>query len=216
MHEFIELKSGWIIRKPIGLELWRYRFEPVTIGLLIAGGALTAKSQIEQGRAARQAGRDQEAIANRNALLAERQAEAEQQAAVEAAKQQERRGRALKGIQRAAIAKAGVAARGTPLSVLVETAENLEADRLNILREGAISAAQRKSQAGIIRAQGAAAKARGKAAGRAANLAAAGTILTTIGTAGLVGSRGGKGKQMVIENPHGLPSGKGLRPPGWR
>ena len=153
--------------------------------LLIAGGALTAKGQIEQGRAARQAGRDQEAIANRNALLAERQAEAEQQAAIEAAKQQRRRGEALKGAQRAAIAKSGVLARGTPLAVIVETAENLEADRLNILREGAISAAQRKAQADILRFQGAAAKARGKATARASNLAAAGTILTTVGTVGV-------------------------------
>ena len=186
LHELIELKPGWVIRKPIGftwLDMARYRFDPITI-LLIAGGSLVAASQVQQGRAARQTGRTQEAIAQRNALLAERQAEAEQQAAVEAAKQQEREGKALKGRQRAAIAKAGVLSRGTPLSVLVETAENLEADRLTILREGAISAAQRRGQAGIFRAQGAAAKARGKAAGRAANLAAAGTILTTAGTVG--------------------------------
>ncbi len=155
--------------------------DPLTIGLIIAGGVLTAKGQIEQGRAARAAGETQQAIANRNAILAERQAEAEQQAAVEAARQQEREGKALKGRQRAAIAKSGVLARGTPLAVIVETAENLEADRLNILREGAISAAQRRGQAGVLRAQGEAAKARGKATARASKLAAVGTILTTTG-----------------------------------
>ena len=123
----------------------------------------------------------------------ERQAEAEQQAAIEEERRQEREGEAFKGRQRAAIAKTGVVGgRGTPLTVLVETAETLEAERLNILREGAISASQRKAQAGIIRAQGAAAKARGKAAGRAANLAAFGTILSTIGTVGLAGSQFGK------------------------
>ncbi len=153
--------------------------------LLIVGGALTAKSQIDRGRAERQAGRTQEAIAQRNALLAERQAEAEQQAAIAEARKQEREGEVLKGRQRAAFAKSGVLARGTPLAVLVETAETLEADRLTILREGAISAAQRRGQAGVLRAQGAAAKAKGKAAGRAANLAAAGTILTTVGTVGV-------------------------------
>ncbi len=161
-----------------------YHCELITIALIV-GGALTAKSQIEQGRAARAQGRTQEAIAQRNALLAERQAEAEQQAAIAAARKQEREGEVLKGRQRAAFAKAGVLARGTPLAVLVETAETLEADRLTILREGAISAAQRRGQAGVLRAQGAAAKARGKAAGRAANLAAAGTILTTVGTVGV-------------------------------
>jgi len=157
--------------------------EAVIIGMIIAGGVTTAVSQVQAGRAARAAGKTQEAIAQRNALLAERQAEAEQQAAVEAARRQEREGKALKGRQRAAIAKAGVQVRGTPLSVLVETAEILEAERLTILREGIISAEQRRAEAGIFRARGAAARARGVAAARAGTLAAAGTILTTVGTA---------------------------------
>lgn len=186
MHELIELKPGWVVRKPFWFtwsDMARCRFDPITIGFIVAG-SLTAISKVQEGRAARQAGDTQEQIAQRNALLAERQAEAEQQAAVEAAKKQEREGRALKGRQRAVIAKSGVAARGSPLAVLVETAENLEADRLTILREGAISAAQRRGQAGVFRAQGAAASARGRAASRAANLAATGTLLSTVGTVG--------------------------------
>lgn len=166
--------------------------DPITIALVV-GGALTAKSQIDQGRAAKQAGRDQQAINNRNALLAERQAEAEQQAAVAAARKQEKEGRALQGRQRAVIAKSGVQAIGTPLSVVVATAENLEADKLNILREGSISAAQRRGQADILRFQGAAAKKRGKAASRASKLAAAGTILTTVGVASIASSAGTTG-----------------------
>jgi hypothetical protein len=166
--------------------------DPITVGLIVAGGVLTAKGQIEQGRAARQAGKDQQAIAERNALLAERQAEAERQAAAAQAVQQQKEGRALKGRQKAAFAKSGVdITRGTPLSVLVETAENLEADRLTILREGAISASQRKGQADVLRAQGASAAARGKAASRASKLAAAGTLLTTAGTAGIAASESG-------------------------
>ncbi len=170
--------------------------DPITIALIV-GGSLTAASQIQQGRAARAQGRTQNEIAQRNALLAERQAEAEQQAAVAAARKQEREGKAFKGRQRAAIAKSGVLARGTPLSVIVETAENLEADRLTILREGAISASQRRGQADVLRFQGAAAKERGKAAGRAANLAAAGTILTTIGSVAKPKPPGSKFKSKV-------------------
>jgi hypothetical protein len=162
--------------------------EGITLGLIIAGGVMSTVSQVQQGRAARQAGRDQEAIAQRNALLAERQAEAEQQAAVAAARKQEREGEALKAKQRAAIAKAGVLARGTPLSVIVETAETLEADRLTLLREGAISAAQRRGQADILRLQGAAAKRKGKAVGRATILSAIGTGLSTAGSVGLASS----------------------------
>lgn len=166
--------------------------DPITIGLIVAGGVLTAKGQIEQGRAARQAGADAQAIANRNALLAERQAEAEQQAAVATARKQEREGKALKSRQRAVIAKSGVLSLGSPLAVLVETAENLEADRLQILREGTISASQKRGEAGIFRLEGAAAKKKGKATSRASKLAAAGTILTTAG-AGYSKAGGTKG-----------------------
>ena len=187
MHELIELKLGWVIRKPIGftwLDMARCRFDPVTIALAVGGG-LQLLSTVKEGQAARRAGETQQAIAERNALLAERQAEAEQQAAVAEARRQEREGKALKGRQRAAIAKAGVVGgRGTPLALLVETVEVLEGERLNILREGAISASQRRQQAGILRVQGKAAKTRGRAAGRAATLAGAGTILTTVGGIG--------------------------------
>ncbi|MGR3292502.1 MAG: hypothetical protein ACUZ9M_00635 [Candidatus Scalindua sp.] len=187
LHEIIELKPGWAIRKPYWMtdfDMYKYRFDPITIGLIVAS-SFKAISTIQEGRAARAEGEAQAEIANRNALLAERQAEAEQQAAVAEAKRQEREGEALKGRQRAAIAKSGiVGGRGTPLTVLVETAETLEAERLTILREGAIGASQRRQQAGISRAQGAAAKARGKAASRASGLAAAGAILTSVGTVG--------------------------------
>lgn len=164
--------------------------DPITIALIV-GGSLGAVSQIQQGRAARQAGADADAIAERNALLAERQADAEVQAAAAEALKQERQGRALKGKQVAGFAKAGVLARGTPLAVLVETAENLEHDRLTILREGAISASQRRGEADILRLEGAAAKRRGRAIGRASNLAAAGTILSTVGTVGVSRSQRG-------------------------
>ena len=152
---------------------------------IIAGGAVTAVSQIQQGRAAREAGEAQAAIAARNALLAERQAEAEQAAALEAAKVQEAEGKKLLARQRALFAVSGVQIGiGTPLDVIVEQAEVLKAEELTILTEGAISAAQRRGQADIFRAQGSAAKARGRAASRAATLAAGGSILTTIGTVG--------------------------------
>ena len=187
LHKFTELKPGWFIRRPYwmtDMDMFHWRFDLIAIALAVSGG-LQVLSTVKQGQAARRAGETQEAIAQRDALLAERQAEAEQQAAVAEARKQEREGKALKGRQRAAIAKAGVVGgRGTPLALLVETAEVLEAERLTILREGAISASQRRQQAGILRVQGAAAAARGRAASRAATLSAAGTILSTVGTVG--------------------------------
>jgi hypothetical protein len=160
--------------------------DPITLAVVAVsvGGGLQAVSQIEQGRAARAQGEAQAAIAERNAQLAERQAEAERQAAAEEAKAQVREGEELQAKQRVLFAKGGVMAKGTPLSVIVDTAETLEADRLTILREGAISAAQRTGQAGVFRATGRSAKAKGRAAGRASTLAAGGTILSTVGRAG--------------------------------
>lgn len=165
--------------------------EPFVIPLLIAGTAVTAVSAIRQGKEARQQAEFQAAIAERNARLAERQAEAEQQAALETAKVQEREGRRLLARQRAGFAVAGVQiSRGTPLSVVVETAAELKAEELTILREGRISAAQRRGEADIFRLTGEAAKQRGRAAGRAATLAAAGSILTGISAVGI--ARSGK------------------------
>ncbi len=165
--------------------------DPVTLAIVAVsvGGGLQVLSQIQQGRAARETGKAQAAIAERNALLAERQAEAERQAAVAEAKIQREAGEELLARQRALFAKGGVELRGTPLAVVVDTAEKLEADRLTILRESAISAAQARGQADILRLQGRAAKARGGAAGRASVLAAGGTILSTIGQGAFMKSR---------------------------
>lgn len=166
--------------------------EALVIPAIIAGGAITAVSTIQQGRAAEQQGQAQAAIAARNALLAERQAEEQRVAAAAEALRQEREGKALKARQRAVFAKSGVELRGTPLSVIAETAQNLEADRLTILREGRIRAGTSQAQAGIFRAQGAAAKAKGRAARRGSILSAVGEGVGTAGQVGIAKSKGFK------------------------
>lgn len=165
--------------------------EALVIPALIAGTVVTSVSAIQQGRATREQARAQEAIAARNAELAERKAEAEQQAALEATKRQAREGKKFLARQRALFAVSRVdISRGTPLAVVVETAAELKAEELTILREGRISAAQRRSEADIFRLRGEAAKAKGKAAGRAATLAATGSILTGIGEVGVAKRKG--------------------------
>lgn len=190
IHEIVELKPGWFVRIPRGRRdmLWNCRFEPTTLLYLaiagaVTGGTLQAVSMRQQGRAAREAGKAQQAIAERNALLAERQAEAEKQAAVAEAKRQEEEGEELLARQIGLFAKGRVEMRGTPLAVVVDTAEKLEADRLTILREGAIRDAQRRGQADILKMQGKAARRRGRAAYRGSVLAATGTIMSTVGQA---------------------------------
>lgn len=163
--------------------------EPLIVPLLIAAVTTQVVSTVQQGRAARARGEFQAEIAARNAEEARQAAEGQRQAAAEAAIQQERRGRALKGRQRALFAKSGVELRGSPLSVLVETAQDLEADRLTIRREGAIRASSLEARAGIIQAQGRAARLRGRTAQRASVLSAVGQGASGLATAGLAQQR---------------------------
>jgi hypothetical protein len=157
--------------------------DPITIALVV-GGSLQAVSTIQQGRAAEAAGEFQAEIAARNADEARKQAEGQRQAAAEAAIEAERRGKAFKAKQRASFAKSGVELRGSPLSVSVETAQDIEADAAQIRKEGAIRASSLEVQAGIITAQGEAARLRGKSAKRASVLSAVGGGISTVGSVG--------------------------------
>ncbi len=167
--------------------------DPVSAAIIIsiiAGGTVTAIGQIQAGREAEAQAETEAAIAAQNARLKEAEAKAEQESAAAAAKAFAERGEEITARQRVLFAKAGVdPSRGTPLSVVLKTAEELEADRLTILREGAISEAQRRAEARIFGLRGSAARRRGKAALRGSRLAATGTILSTVGTAGLAGKK---------------------------
>jgi len=167
-----------------------YRADPVTIGLLIAGTAVSAASSIKQGREADAQAKFQQKIANRNAEMAYREAEAKRVAAAELAIEKGKEARAFQGAQRAAIAKSGVAAgRGSPLSVLIDTAQEFEVDRLNIIRQGAISGQQLESQGDMMIAEGKAARQRGKAAKKASVLTALGQGLSGGASAGMSASK---------------------------
>jgi len=157
--------------------------DPVTIALVV-GASITTVSTIQQGRAAKKQGDFQSKIAARNAEQAIKDAEGKRQAASAAAVQKEREGRELKARQVAGFAKSGVELRGSPLSVLVQTAQDTAADATTIRREGAILAATDEFRAGTLIAQGTAAKARGKATQRASVLSAVGTGVSGVGSIG--------------------------------
>ncbi len=155
------------------------------IPLIIAGTAVSVVGQISQGIAAKKAGQAQAAIAEHNAKLKERQAEAAREQAREEADRFKERGERLQGKQKVALAKGGVLAEtGTPALVLEETAQNLEDDRLAILREGFLRGSFAESEAEGLRAQGRAAITRGKNAQIGSFLGAGGTLLTGLGAAG--------------------------------
>lgn len=160
--------------------------DPLTIGLLIFGTGVSAYGMIQQGIAAEAQSQAEQDILNYNAQQKIKEAEEMRAAAAEEAVKFAKEGRRLKGKQKVAIARAGVLSSvGTPALLLEETAQELEADRLAILKQGYLQAEFAGSEAFGMRFRGEAAKARGKAAKRGAYLVAGGTLLTGLGTAGL-------------------------------
>jgi len=172
--------------------------EPFYIPLLIGGIAVSAYGIIQQGRAAEAQGQAEQDILDYNAAQKIKEAEEIRAAAQKEARKFAKEGRRLKGAQRVAIARAGVLSTvGTPALLLEETAQELEADRLAILEQGFLRGEFAESEAFGLRFQGVAARARGKAVRRGSQLAAAGTLLTGMGTVGLAASKLKKGKTEV-------------------
>ena len=164
--------------------------EPFIVPLLIAGTTVTVVSAVEQGRAADAQGRFQEKIAARNAEETRKAAEGQREAAAEAAIESERLAKDARGRRIAGQAVSGTQIGvGSNLLALVKEAEILEADRLTILREGAVRGSSLEAQAGNITAQGTAARARGSAARRASVLSSIGTGASGLATAGLAANR---------------------------
>jgi len=156
------------------------------ISLLAAGTTATVVSQVQSGKQAKAQGKAQEAIAIRNAEMAEAQAEEQRTAAAAEAVRIEEQGEALRSRQRALFAKSGVeAGKGSPLAVLVDTASKTAADAAEVRRQGIISSISSRAQGDVLRAQGASAKARGRAAGRASVLSAVGTGLSGAAKVGM-------------------------------
>lgn len=151
------------------------------LAFLIAGAAVTAGSQLQQGRVARSQAETQQLIDERNARIAETAAEEERLAAEDRATAQARAGEELIGRQRAIIGAAGVGFTGSSLAVLQDTQTTLELDRLAILRRGVVSAQARRTQAQNLRLEGRSTLARGISVERGSRIRAGTSILTGAG-----------------------------------
>ncbi len=161
----------------------------VAVSAIVVGGGLQAYGAYQAGKAAEAQGKAEQAIAEHNARLKEREAAAELERSRAAAERFEREGEALQGTQQVQLAKGGVLTTvGTPALLLEETAQELEADRMQILKEGFLAQSFRESEAEGLRFGGRAALARGRNIKTASRYQAAGSILTTVGTAAFAGS----------------------------
>ncbi len=178
---------------------------PLVIPLIIAGASVSAYTAYESGQQGKRDAKAQQDLAEYNATLKERQAAAELERAQEEARQFGKEGEALLATQQVTLAKGGVLTTvGTPALLLEETAQELEADRLAILKEGYLAESFRLSEAEGLKFGGRVAKARGAATARGGKFAAIGSILTGLGTAAYAGSKSGfsfGGKKDALGDP---------------
>ncbi len=163
--------------------------EGLYIPLIIAGTAVSAYSAYESGQQAKRDAKAQQELAERNALLKERQAKAELERGQEESRRIREFGEEVAGTQQVAFAKGGVlTTTGTPAIVKERTEADILADAEQVLQDALLAESFRLSEAENLRFGGRIAKARGAAAARGAKFAAAGSILSGIGTAAYLGS----------------------------
>ncbi len=159
------------------------------IALLAAGTATATVGAIQQGRAAEAQSKSEQDILNFNAAQKIKEAEEVRAAAQDQARKFGREAKAFKGRQRVAIARGGVLATGTPALLLEETAQELEAERISILKQGFLRGEFAESQAFAARFAGKSASARGRNIRRGSLLTAGGIAASGIGAAGLAGQQ---------------------------
>lgn len=145
------------------------------IGLGVAGGISAAQSAGVQGESAQN-------IADFNAKIEKREAQARRDKATFESKRQASAASRRQGATEAAIAAAGGAGSPVALDLAAEQASEDELENLLIGFEGRIGAGQAESQAELDRLSGRIAKKRGKSQRTGAFLGAGSSLLTGFGS----------------------------------
>jgi len=145
--------------------------------LLIAGAAVLAYGQYQEGKAAEQQGKAEAAWHQYNAEIARREKTAEEEATRSKVTQQRREAKAFESRQRSLIGASGVNIEGSPLLLAEDTAEQFKIQEADIITKGRRRASAFESQSILDVSKASAAKARGAAAKRAGVTRAIGTGL---------------------------------------
>lgn len=144
----------------------------------VGGSALSAYGQLEAGKAAKQAGDYNAAIARNNQIIAERQAEDAIKRGDIAADEQRRKAARVLGAQKSAMAASGISLdSGTALDIFGDTAAFGELDALTIKSNATREAYGYQVQGMNFAAEGAMARVRGTNAQRASYIQAGSTML---------------------------------------
>ena len=153
---------------------------PVPIPLLItaAATAVGVAGQIKAGRAARRAGREQQAILEHNAEIRRQEGEAIKRKAKFDAKVHAERVKSFLSAQRAQIGRSGVAVEGTPSAIIEDTIRMGKLDELAILYEGELGLSRAHAEAAGLRMQGRAYREQGRRLQTQSFFQAGGTLLS--------------------------------------
>jgi len=154
-------------------------------GVLLAGAGtgIAAAGMIQQGRVAAAQAESAQNIADYNALVMQREAEAIAQKTAFAQRRHAEKGARLKSALTAKMAAAGGLGAPVAADLAAEQAAELELENLYIGYEGEIEKRKALSQAELDRLQGRIYKERGKVARKTSYYRAGGTLLTGFGAA---------------------------------
>ena len=151
--------------------------------MIVAGTGISAAGAIQAGRVAEAEGKSRQNIAEYNALVQEREAEALRQKAGFESKRQAKRAARVKSALTAALGAAGGLGSPVAADLAAEQAAELELENLLIGFGGEVEAGRAETQAELDRLQGKLYRRRGKAEKAASYYRAGGTLLTGFGTA---------------------------------
>ena len=163
----------------------------LAVPLIIAGTTISAVGAIQAGRVAEAEGRSRQNIANYNAAVQAREAEAIRQKAGFESKRQAKRAARVKSTLTAELGVAGGLGSPVAADLVAEQAAELELENLLIGYEGEIGAERALAKAELDKLQGKLYRRRGKAARQASYFRVGSTLLTGFGQAGAYGGTGG-------------------------
>jgi len=193
------------------------------VPLLIAATVAGTTGAVMQAQPAKAQGKAQEKIAKYNAAQAERQARIAKEQAKTKAQQFARQSRIVQAANIAKASKSGISIAESPstLDVLADTAYQFGLDRNAILTQGLIDYQNYQSQASLLRAEGAFAKAQGNQAFTWGMIDAGGTLAGGLAKAGMYskmnkpptkwGSDASTGGGLYGDTGGGGPTGGGSR-----
>ncbi len=151
--------------------------------LIVAGTTISAAGTIQAGRVAEAQAKSAQNIANYNALVQQREAEAIRQKAGFEQKRQAERGARIKSALTARIGAAGGLGAPVAADLAAEQAAELELENLLIGYEAEVGAGRALTQAQLDKLQGKIYRERGRTQRKASYFRAGSTLLTGFGAA---------------------------------